>query len=134
MSHLVQSKVLIKDIDALRRAAASFGAQFAEKKTFHSYQGETACDYVIALPTVKYEVGIVKQKDGSFLLSHDPFGYDESHEHDGHRLVKKFGANLGLLSQAYSRAIVMKQASAKGWMVQTKTLPDGRIRMQLINT
>src|SRR6266576_2990078 len=99
MSHLVQSKVLIKDIDALRRAALSFGAQFAEKNTFHSYQGESKCDFVIALPTVKYEVGVIKQKDGSYALSHDPFGGDSISSqkyggHDGHKLVAAFGSGL----------------------------------------
>ncbi len=135
MSHLLTAKVVIKDIDALRRAALSFGAQFAEKKTFHSYQGDTKCDYVIALPAVKYEVGVIRDpKTGAYSLSHDPFGFDGDRCHDGHKLVNKFGAGLGLLSQAYSRQVVLAKAKAKGWMVQTKTLPDGRIRMQLINT
>ncbi len=133
MSHLVSSPIKILDLAALRRAAESFGAQFAEKKTFHSYQGETACDFVIALPTVKYEVGVIKQKDGSYTLSHDPFGYEGSRNNDGHKLVGKFGEGLGLLSQAYSRQVVLTKAKSRGFCVQEKKLANGQIRLQLIS-
>lgn len=132
MSHLLTASVRILDLDALRRAAASFGAQLAEKKSFHSYQGESKCDFVIALPQVNYEIGVVK-KGNAYELSHDPYGYDAvGSRHDGHKLVEKFGANLGLLSQAYSRQVVMAKARAKGFMIQEKRLADGRLQLNLI--
>lgn len=132
MSHLLNAPLKVLDIAALRTVAQSFGAHFAEKKTFHSYQGETKCDYVIALPTVKYEVGVVKQPDGSFALVHDPFGYENSHGHDGHKLVAAFGENLCKLTQAYTRQVVTAKARAKGWCVQEKKLSDGRLQLNLV--
>jgi len=132
VSHLTVSPIKILEIDALRRAAQSFGAQFAEKKTFHSYQGDSKCEYVIALPQVNYEIGIVRNKDNSFSLSHDPYGHSGSH-HDGHKLVERFGKNLGLLSQAYSRQVVMAQARKKGFMITERRLPSGELRLQLLS-
>jgi hypothetical protein len=138
VSHLTQSPIQIKDIEALRVAAASFGATMEAAKTFASYERNQACEYAIKLPGVRYQVGVRKDASGHYTLHHDPFSADwgprAEDKHDGGKLVEKFGSGLGKLSQAYSRAVVMKQASQKGWMVQTKTLPDGRIRMQLINT
>jgi hypothetical protein len=86
MSHLLTASVVIKDIAVLRAAAATFGAQFAEKKTFHSYQGETPCAYVIALPHVAYEVGVIfDPKTKSYSLSHDP--YSSGSRHDGGKKI-----------------------------------------------
>ncbi len=126
---------MIKDIAALRAAAATFGAQLADKKTFHSYQGESKCDFCIALPNVKYEIGVIRQPDGSMVLSHDPYGNDRiSHLGcDGHKLTEKFGSGLKRLTQEYTVQTTMRAARAKGWTVVKKALPNGSVRLQLMS-
>jgi len=133
VSHLTVSPIKILDLAALRSAAASFGAQFAEKKTFTSYTGSNnKCDYVIALPHVGYEVGVIRDKAGHYVLSHDPFGDDGCGRHDGHKLVAKFGVGLQKLQQAYAVQVVTRQAKAKGWLVNQRVMPNGSVKLQLI--
>ncbi len=132
MSHLVSASLKILDIAALRAAVLEFGGQLTEKKTFTSYEGESnKCDFCIALPGVRYNVGVIKDKAGHYVLSHDPFGYSNS-SHDGHKLVNTFGTGLSKLQKSYVAQTVMKQAKLqRGWTVVRKELPNGKLQLRM---
>lgn len=135
MSHLVSAPLKILDLDALRSAAASFGATMEKASTFTSYTGDgNPCEHRIKLHGVRYEVGVIRDaKTGAYSLSHDPYGNDYSvPKHDGHKLEAKFGKNLGLLTQRYAVQTVVIKAKAKGWMIQHKTLPNGSVQLRMI--
>lgn len=130
MSHLTSGTVVLKDIAALTDAVRESGCQIEQRKTFVAYtQGQ--CEYAIKLPGVRYEIGVVKQKDGSFTLAYDPYTY-ESHGHDGKKLTDKFGDKLCLLQQCYNKHAVIRQARAKGMIVRQSAGNDGSIRLQLM--
>ncbi len=133
MSHLTVAPCKILDLEALRTAAASFGATMEKAATFTSYNRDrNKCEHRIKLPGVSYQIGVIKDKAGHYVLSHDPFGYDGGGGHDGHKLVEKFGDKLGLLTQRYAVQVVALKARAKGWMCQQKTLPNGSVQLQMI--
>ena len=132
MSHLIQGTVSVKDIEALRKAAATFGATLEASKTFNSYSGDqNVCEYRIALPGVAYQIGAVRQPDGTLVLAHDPYGYANS-RHDGHKLVEKFGGGLAKLQAQYARQATIRSAKRAGYLVREKTLTDGSFRLQLV--
>lgn len=133
MSHLVSAPLKILDLDALRSAAASFGATMEKASTFTSYTGDgNPCEHRIKLSGVNYQVGVVKDKEGHYVLSHDPYGGDGYGRHDGHKLEAKFGKNLGLLTQRYAVQTVVIKAKAKGWMIQHKTLANGSVQLRMM--
>jgi hypothetical protein len=156
MSHVVHSEVLIKDIDALRTAVTAMGCTLVAKKTYNWYghhvgdfpmpKGVTKeqlghCDFAIQVPGARYEVGVVKT-DAGYTLAWDFYGGDTTQWdpkkgqgyqiHDGQKLLKKFGDKLCLLQQQYSKAVVVKQAKAKGYFVRERLLPNGSLRLQLL--
>ena len=154
MSHVIQSTVRILDLEALRKAAEVMGCKLVQKSTYNWYgisvgdtplpPGRTAkqlgtCDYCIQVPGVTYEIGCVRQKDGSYAFEYDFFGAgtepyrrQEGGYHDGAKLQTKFGDKLCRLQQAYNKQVVTKQARAKGYSVIEKTISNGGIKLQLI--
>jgi Protein of unknown function (DUF1257) len=138
---MTKSAVSIKDIDALETAAKTFGGIFVRNQTtyrwYGRYMGDTPlpegvkqsdlgkCSHVIKLPNAGYDVGVVQQTDGTFRLMFDYWG-------PGQELVKTFGTNMEKLIQQYNKAVVVKQAKAKGYFCRTKELPNGAIRLQLV--
>src|SRR6266700_2776154 len=102
MSHVLTGSIRILSIDALKAAAKDLGAVLVEnKKTFNAYYGGEQCEHAIQLPGVNYEIGLRKQKDGSFSLAWDE--YSSGGRHDGNKLIEKFGAGMCKLHAAYGR-------------------------------
>jgi len=74
MSHnVVIDNVKIKSVDALRMAVKELKEEGAnvtlneDRKTFRTWRGQrNECDMVIELPTQQFDVGLVKQPDGSY--------------------------------------------------------------------
>ncbi len=160
MSHITAGEVVGRDLDALRTAATIMGCTMIKKKTYNWYGhrvGDTPlpkgmtedqlgkCEYAIQVPGVSYEVGVVMQKDGSFTLAYDSWGKGKQKAgqdfyskgdgtyHDGELLVAKLGDKLSKLYQQYNKAVVVKQARAKGYMVLEKTQANGAIKLQLVH-
>ncbi len=134
MSHLISASLKILDLEALRRAAAEHGGKLEQSKEFTSYTGTAnPCAYRVVLPGVKYQVGIIKEAD-HYVLSHDPFGDDNISGlgHDGHKLVKAFGQNLGRLCQSYTAQVLKTKAKAKGWTCVSKQLSNGKLQLQMV--
>lgn len=107
--------------------------------TFASYERNQKCDYAITLPEVRYQVGVRHDpKTKSYSLHYDPFestwGSRPEDQHDGHKLEAAFGKDLQKLSQQYAVQVVTRQAKAKGWMIQHKTLANGSVQLQMIQS
>lgn len=78
MSHVVESKIAVNDLDALAEAAQKIGLEFvANQKTHQYYAGQSnPCEHLVRFPNAKkgtYEVGIVKNSDGDYVLAHDEY-------------------------------------------------------------
>lgn len=79
MSHNVTiNNVKITNLDALRAAVKELRSENInleldeEAKTFRTYFGQrNTCDMTIRLPTESFDVGLVKQPDGSFIPVYD---------------------------------------------------------------
>lgn len=141
MSHVTTGSCVIKDLEALKLAAQELGGAFVagqhSYKWYGRYVGDAPlpkgltiddlgkCTHAITLPKVEYEVGVVRQSDGSFRLMFDYWG-------PGQGLVKAFGENLGKLQQIYAKHAVIRQAKAKGMIVRQSAGNDGSIKLQLM--
>jgi len=137
MSHLIASTLKIKSIPDLRRAAQALGGELEESLVFTSYQGnDNPCEYRIKVPGVNYQIGITLQKDGTYIMQHDPFGGDSPNYgcNDGHKLVNQFGEGLRKLSEEYTAQVVTTQARKKiGWTVVRKRLANGRLQLRMVH-
>jgi hypothetical protein len=74
MSHnTIIKDVKITEIDCLRTAIAELkqsgiSINLSQSGTFRTYEGQpNTCDYTIELPGQRYDVGLVKQPDGSYM-------------------------------------------------------------------
>ena len=66
----VQPEERITDIEALKTAAKDLGLELQEKGQVRYYYGTKEADYVLKLPG-KYDLGFVKQADGSYQFKAD---------------------------------------------------------------
>lgn len=149
MSHIASIKIKIKDISALIAACAELGAEFRQGQTTYHWYGRRAgdsplpegmtedmlgkCQHAIRIPGVKYEVGVVQTADGTYTLAWDEYGYDNG-EHDGHKLIQKFGPQLGTLVQLYGVHQATALMQARGFKVQRKLGQDGAIELNARKT
>lgn len=143
MSHVVNMKMRIHDLEALRDACPDLGLEFvAGQKTYKWYgqhvgdyplpEGFTAdmlgkCDHAIRVKGAQgntYEVGVVKSPDGNgYSLLWDFW-------QGGYGLQAKIGDNGDRLKQAYSVNVGMKELYRQGRRV-TKTIDaDGYVVLQ----
>lgn len=143
MSHVVQSGVVIRDLDCLEAAVQSMGALLVRNVKKYNWFGRHVgdypmpvgvtkdqlgkCDHVIRLPGVNYEIGVVKQKDGTYRMLFDFYA-------DGIKLKKHFGDGLSLLQNAYNEATIVKTAKSHGFTVTKKVLPNGDIALKAVRT
>ncbi len=124
MSHLNTGTSVIRDIACLEAAVKTFaGCTMQPAKSFRAYLGGE-CEHAITVPKSYYQLGVVKQKDGTYRLAYDA---DES------RIPQTFGDKLCKLQQQYNRQRVLKSARAKGFTVNEQKQPDGSIRLQLLS-
>lgn len=138
------------DLESLRKAAAELGGTFVQGQTNYRWYGRLVgpnvkppegmrvedlgkCSHAIKLPGVNYEIGVVRNADGSFRLLWDEYNSQPySDEHDGHKLIEKFGSNLGRLCQSYTAQVLKAKAKARGWTCVQKTLPSGKLQLQMM--
>ena len=150
MSHITDVKLKIHDLEALREAADACGFDFREGQKTHAWYGrfmrdsaegmEVArtrgeqnmgkCDHALRSKDHQagdYEVGVVREDDGSYLLSFDSWG-------PGRKLEAAAGAGLSKLKREYAAATAMKKARTTlgrhGFTVSRENLPGNRIRVR----
>lgn len=131
MSHMTSIALRVKDLSALKTAAAELGVQLVEgQKTFLSYYGRQDCDHAITLRDVPaaYEIGVIKAADGDgFTMRLDTWG-------PGANMTAKVGENFDRLKQEYAVAVATARAKTKlkGWGVRREALAGGSVRVRLV--
>lgn len=142
MSHVVCSSVIVTDLDILKKALSKFPKlKWLDKKTYKwwgswadDYSKEDAaykngidvkdygkCEACLQMDGVKYEIGIVRRKDGegwSIVWDH----YD-----DGKKLSKYIGRNAEHLMAAYSEEYVRHFAELKGFILEEQIDSEGNL-------
>lgn len=151
MSHVATVEVIVKDLEALKRAASECGLEFREQQSFrwfgqwmNDYDAKDAaykygispqdygkCSYALGIPNSKtaYEIGVVKRKDGK--------GYNLLYDFycGGFGLMDRVATEenptgIGKLTQAYSVQVAMAAAKKQGYRVTVKTTQDGKKVLQ----
>ena len=146
MSHVATVDIEIKDLAALRLACSEIGLEFREgQKTFkwygrwvNDYSADDAayragidpknygkCDHALSVPgnSKAYEIGVVKQPNGSYKLAWDFYS-------GGFGLMEKVGQKCGKLVSSYAGHVAKHTLFKQGYAIQSKkTLPDGSVEM-----
>jgi hypothetical protein len=122
MSHYSSVKTQINDLGALAAAAKEMGFGFLENARPRGYSTGAVCDVVVKLKG-KYDVGFVKQADGTYAMTCDWYmGY----------VQKEIGENGGLFMQNYAYQKISREAGARGYSVQRNLEKDGKIKMRIV--
>lgn len=145
MSHVATIKCEVKDLDALRTAAAKLGLEFREGQKTYRWWGHHVGDYPLPTGFTKddlgkcdhalsvsgndsaYEVGIVKRRDGKagYELLWDFYG-------GGRGLQACVGPNGNKLVQGYQYEASRNAAIRDGWSIEsTRTLDNGTVQLTL---
>lgn len=120
MSHFTSIKTAIKDIEALKAAAAALGLNVVEKAKARGYDHQSIKgDYVIKLKG-PYDIALIKQENGTYEIVTDWW--------NGH-VEKEVGKNAGQLLQNYGIVCAMNVAKEKGMHVEHEKLENGTIRI-----
>lgn len=142
MSHVVCSSIIINDLDALKKAVARFPKlKWNDKKTFkwfgdwrNDYSAKDAaykngidpdqygtCDVCIQMEGVKYEIGVVRRKDGQgWSLVWDNVC-------DGYRLTELLGAHAEKLTSAYAEEYIRQFAERNGFIMEQTEDDEGLV-------
>lgn len=135
MSHLVDVKTQLKNIEALKLACQALGVELHQGGRARFYSGHSEeCDYLINLPG-RYDLGFKRQTDDTYAFVCDeeliggPHGTDGYGRGDAGRKI--IGENASRLRQAYSYGMLQLEARRKGLSISKTTLQDGRIRVLL---
>ena len=145
MSHIASIDIIITDLAALKAAARELGALWVEGKKNYTWYGQSVgdyplpvgmsvdqlgkCDHVIALPGVRYEIGVVRRPDGNFTLAYDFYG--RHGQHDGEKLRTYFGDGLARIKQLYGVHKATIAAKLRGYSTSRKVAANGDIKLQI---
>lgn len=128
MSHLTSSKILIADLDILRKAVAEIQELiWNDKNEFRWYaSNRKACDAMISYRDpdgngMGHEVGIVPC-EGGWKIEFDPFDQ---------RLAYIIGRTAEKLTTAYAEAYARDFAERNGFIMERTVDDDGKIVMTM---
>jgi hypothetical protein len=142
MSHVVTIQLEVKDLLALADAAKALGAELVkDQKTFrwygrwmNDYSADNAayrngikpenygqCDHIIRHPKCNYDIGLVKQPNGAYVVVAD--------EWSAGGLPAVFGAGMQRLKQRYGVAVATRTMRKQGFLVAEKADASGNIRV-----
>lgn len=122
MSHLVEGKIKITNLNVLKKTCKDLGLEFKENCNVLRGYVNDSCDHAIEVPGAKYNIGVRKEKDGSYSLVYDNWAPGG--------LTQVLGEDLRKLTQKYSENLV--RDSLKGWSITKQNLPDGTIVLRCI--
>lgn len=126
MSHVVDVKIVVKDLDALETAAGRLGLEMRRGQTKFRWYGSHMGDYPLpegftAADMGKcthalhlggnnsaYEVGVVERPDGTFALLFDFWS-------GGYGLQAAIGDKGALLTTEYALEMAQRAAQSQGW-------------------
>lgn len=134
MSHLVQSQIIIADLDILKKSVAGFGGLTWNEgaKTFRWYAGKQGagedmgqCEHSISIAGAKYEVGVVRRKDGEgYSLVFDPY--------DG-LAAEIVGYSCEKITALYAEEFTRDFASKKGFVLEESVDGEGNKVFSMID-
>ena len=137
MSHVADVDIKIRDLDALKIAVTRMGGQLMRDQKTHQWYGRFlndwqsdraaarrrdastfgTCDHAVRFDGINYEIGLVKEADGSFTAIYDTYGGSGSH--DGQKLEAACGgAGLPTLKNEYAAAVTTRVLARKGFRVR----------------
>lgn len=117
MSHFVKIRTEIKDLAMLDKAARALDLQPVERRQVKGFAGTHQADAVWQVSD-RYDVGVVKEKDGTYTLVADWWGTNFAVPD----LDKK-------LLQEYSVQVVLRRARLMGHQVERRQETDGSIKL-----
>lgn len=119
MSHITAVKTSITDVNMLNAAAKSLGLHLSESNIVRGYKGQKTTADVVWRVNDRYDVGAIKQPDGTYTLVADWWG-------TGYDLEKK-------LLDEYQIQKIVRRAKIMGDQIKSKTtLPDGTVEMRIL--
>lgn len=141
MSHIAKMNVIVRDLEALRRAAQECGLELVKQSTYRWYgrymggelpEGVTPedlgkCDYVLRIPddAHAYEIGVCRRRDGKgYALLYDFWG-------PGQALQKLVGDKGERLVRSYALHAATRAARQQGFRVRQVVRADGTIELRL---
>ena len=140
MSHITRIEISVKDLQALKQACKDLGLEFVDGQThyrwFSRFMGDTElpqgmkesdlgkCHHAIRIPndSTAYELGVRKQKDGSYQLVYDYW-------QGGFGLENVIGKGAQKLVQSYAAAVTTNLYKKQGFRVTKSVTKDGAIRL-----
>jgi hypothetical protein len=150
MSHVVCSKIVISDLELLKKAVAALGGlTWNESKKNFNWYGEWVndysakdaaykngidvdqygtCDVCLQMPGVNYEIGIVKRRDGTgWSLVWDNVS-------DGATLTRHIGRNGEKLMAEYAKAYIRDFAERNGFVMETSEDSEGNQVLTMVES
>lgn len=151
MSHITDVRLQYKNLEAVKEAGEACGFMFMEDQKTHAWYGRMVgdseegirvarergienlgkCEHALRLKDHRpgdYEIGVVRNDDGTFSLLYDTWG-------PGHRLEVAAGKDLQKLRQEYAVAVtqarVAKTLARQGFRVTREAVEGGRVRLRL---
>lgn len=149
MSHVVATKIVVHDLDALDAACKELGLTLVRGQKTWSWWGTWANDYsstdaayrrgidtsqygkgdhAIKVPGTTWEIGVIKNtgKEGGYRLAFDFYGSS------GQVITQAVGGNdANKLMQLYGKHKVLLEAKKKGWLASVKTTKNGGLQVTL---
>jgi hypothetical protein len=127
MSHFTKCDLKITNLVALKRALADLGHTFTEAKdevgvVVRGYKGQKL-NAEVSIDMGKYDIGVVKQQDGTYELVADWWGIETTRGTQEKEFVEE-------LNQKYAYQRVVMACEEQGYTLEeTKNEEDGRIAL-----
>lgn len=139
MSHLIASKIIINDLDILKKAVSGFGGLTWNEgaKTFRWYVNSDQkvkaelesehgqCEHSISIAGATYEIGVVKRKDGE--------GWSLVFDSYDHVAADRVGRQCEKVMAAYAEEYTRDFAYRHGFMVQEDIDLEGNKMLIMID-
>ena len=127
MSHFTKCDLKITNLVALKRALADLGHTFTEAKdeagvVVRGYKG-AKLNAEVSIDMGKYDIGVVKQQDGTYELVADWWGIETTRGTQEKEFVEE-------LNQKYAYQRVVMACEDQGYTLEeTKNEEDGKISL-----
>ena len=127
MSHFTKVATKINDVVALKKALDALGWKYQhaeEGVQVRGWRGQTT-KAELSIDMGKYDVGVVKQEDGTYSLEADWWGIETTRGKTEQEIVKEVNARY-----AYQRVVAAVEDA--GYSIdETKVQPDGTVKLNV---
>lgn len=127
MSHFTKVATKINDLEALKKALDQLGWTYKtaeEGVEVRGWRGQTS-KAELAIDMGKYDVGVVRQEDGTYALEADWWGVETTRGLKEEEVVREVNAKY-----AYQR--VIQAVQEQGYTIDENSVqPDGTIKLSV---